>query len=327
MAHEISKTADGRSELMIALKPAWHGLGTVLDHAPTSHEAITAAHLDWDVELQPLAIPSGEIAAEHFATVRTDTNEGRGTVLGVVGQRNGVVQNREAFEFLVSLLQDDLMRYESAGVLKGGRIVFLLARLPSVDEIAEGDTSNRYVLFSTSHDGSAAIHAIPTAERVVCHNTYRIAVANDVGFRHTANVRDKMDYARRYLSQFDEQFTLFRDHARVLAQRQVDPAAARDYIESLFPSVEESGRSQTIRDNKVEAVRVCYRNERQQLPSIKGTWWSLVNAVTESIDHNNGNGKPITSDAQRENRFLRLTDGIGADVKQRAFDMAVEMAG
>jgi phage/plasmid-like protein (TIGR03299 family) len=152
------------------------------------------------------------------------------------------------------------MKYESAGALRGGRIVWILARLPSVDTIAEGDDSLRYVLFSTSHDGSASIHAIPTSVRVVCANTLRVATLGDVGFRHTGNVQAKLEFARKYLSQFDEKFTLFRDHARTLATRRYTPEQAQAYIVELFPEVVEDGRGKTIRERKVEAVRANFKN-------------------------------------------------------------------
>lgn len=324
MAHDISING-GIAEAMYAMTPAWHGLGKVLDHAPTSEEAIRAAHLDWNVEMQPMKTAGGVDVPEHFATVRTDCN----AVLGVVGSRYKIVQNAEAFEFLDSLLQDGLMKYESAGALRGGRIVWILARLPSVDTIAEGDDSLRYVLFSTSHDGSSGIHAIPTSVRVVCANTLRIATMNDVGFRHTGNVAQKLEFARKYLSQFDAKFTLFRDAARLLAEKRYTPEQAKAYIETLFPPVAEEGRGQTIRDRKVESVRSNFQNPRNTLPSIKGTWWALVNSVTESIDHKRDeDGEPVTLDsAKRETRMMSLTDGSGAEFKARAFDLALQMAG
>lgn len=324
MAHEISING-GIAEAMYALTPAWHNLGTVLDHVPNSAEAIRAAHLDWNVEMQPMKTAGGVEVPEHFATVRTDCN----AILGVVGSKYKIVQNAEAFEFLDSLLQDGLMKYESAGALRGGRIVWILARLPSVDTIAEGDDSLRYVLFSTSHDGSASIHAIPTSVRVVCANTLRIATMNDVGFRHTGNVAQKLEFARRYLSQFDEKFTRFRDAARRLAERRYTPEQAREYIESLFPPVEDKGRGQTIRNRKVDSVRANFGNVRNTLPSIKGTWWALVNSVTESIDHKRDeDGEPVALDsAKRESRMISLTDGSGAEFKSRAFDLALQMAG
>lgn len=242
MAHELSFALNGTAEAFYALKPAWHGLGTVLDHAPTSAEAITAAQLNWRVSLEEIRTASGKIVPDHYATVRSDT----GAVLDCVGDKYSVVQNQEAFDFLDSLYQDGLIKYESAGALRGGSRVWLLARMPSVDEIAPGDVSNRYILFATSHDGSASLHAIPTSVRVVCANTLRVAIASDVGFRHSGNVQKKMDYARQYLSQFDEKFTLFRDKARRLAELQFTPEQARDYIEELFPSAGREGRSKSI---------------------------------------------------------------------------------
>lgn len=322
MAHEIS-TVNGHSEAFYALRPAWHGLGAVLDHAPDSEEAIRAARLDWSVSLRPLQTPEGREAPEHFATVRTDTGE----ILGVVGNRYQIVQNAEAFEFLDGLLQDGIIRYESAGALRGGRIVWLLARMPSVDEIAPGDNSLRYVLFSTSHDGSASIHAVPTSVRVVCANTLRVATAGDIGFKHTGNVREKMNFARQYLSQFDSQFTLFRDSARLLAQRQFSKDEAREYVSALFPEVAEDGRARSIRERKVATVRSNFRNERQNLPSIKGSWWSLYNAVSELVDHDGRGTRGKDARGKAENRMLSTVDGNGADFKAKAFRLAVHMAG
>ena len=319
MAHEISNV-NGFDEAFFALKPAWHGLGTVLDYAPTSEDAIREAHLNWEIEMQPVLTSSGISIPDTFATVRTDCN----AVMGVVGSRYKIVQNREAFDFLDSLLADGVMKYESAGALRGGRIVWLLARLPSVDTIADGDDSQRYILFSTSHDGSAAIHAIPTSVRVVCANTLRIATVADVGFRHTGNVQSKMEQARLYLSQFDEQFTLYRDKARVLAQRRYTPAQASEYIATLFPEVKEIGAKQTIRENKVESVRQNFRNSRQAIPAIRDSFWALFNAVTESVDHP-AKAKKLDLSG-RENRMLSLVDGTGADFKAKAFELALTMA-
>lgn len=321
MAHELSFAQNGTAEAFYALKPAWHGLGTVLDHAPNSAEAIEAAQLNWRVAQRELKTIDGIHVPGHFANVRQDSGE----VLGVVSDRYQVVQNREAFDFLDGLIEDGIIKYESAGALRGGRIVWLLARMPSVDQIAERDSTLRYVLFSTSHDGSASIHAVPTSVRVVCANTLRVAVANDIGIRHTGDVSRKLDIAKRYLSQFDERFTLFRDQARLLAQRKLVGTAAADYIAELFPEVNERGRARSIRDKKVEQIRRNYRNDRQQLPAIAGTWWALYNAVSEAVDHN---GRYIGTGRDRaENKFLSTVDGTGANFKAKAFELAISMAG
>jgi phage/plasmid-like protein (TIGR03299 family) len=322
MAHELSFFGNS-AEAFFALKPAWHGLGTVLDHAPTSEVAMQAAHLDWRVSLEPLQTQTlGGIAVpDNFATVRSDTK----AVLGVVSDKYKLVQNRQAFAFLDSLIESGDMRYESAGALKGGKVVWILGRMPEDDLIAEGDVSRRYVLFSTSHDGSAAIHAIPTSTRVVCANTLRIAIAGDKGIRHTGDVRGKLDVARRYLSQFNAGFTLFRDQAQLLAQRRFTPEQAKEYINTLFPEVKEFNRARSNREKKIALVRKNYANPRQNLASIKGTWWALLNSVTELVDHAPQTRRSSSRDAQ-ELKMMSTLDGTGATFKSDAYKLALKMA-
>jgi len=43
LAHEITET----DNLVLAGKPAWHGLGVVTENAPTPMDAIRLAGLDW----------------------------------------------------------------------------------------------------------------------------------------------------------------------------------------------------------------------------------------------------------------------------------------
>lgn len=315
---------NGEAEAYFAMTPAWHGLGTVVQKAATSEEAMRLAHLNWTVEKQEISTSAGLKIRDKMATVRTDINR----VLGVVGTGYELIQNHEAFDFLDGLLQDGLMKYESAGALFGGRVIWVLARMPSVDQVAEGDNVMRFALFATGHDGSMAIHAIPTATRVVCANTLRIATAGLAGIRHTASARDKLEVAKRYLSQFDEKFTLFRDTARVLATTRWNNQQAIDYIEKLFPTPKE--KDGTIRDKKVNAVRKAMLNERNAMPAIKGTWWQLFNAVTETIDHADHPSDKKASAAKlaerKEKRMLSLMDGTGAEFKAKAFDLAVSMS-
>ena len=53
MAHEIDQTT-GRAAVFVTGEPAWHRLGTVIEQATTSAEAIGLAGLDWRVEQWPV---------------------------------------------------------------------------------------------------------------------------------------------------------------------------------------------------------------------------------------------------------------------------------
>ena len=323
MPAEIS-FVNGKAEAAFALKPAWWDTANeyTLDHVPTSDEMIQAAHLDWAVEPQPIFNADGQIIEGYSTTVRTDS----GAHLGVVSDQYRVVQNAEGFRFLDNLLKDNVMRFESAGALRGGRSVWALARMPSVDTIAEGDTVRRYCLWLNSHDGTGAIYAIPTSVRVVCANTAALAIRGQRGIRHTGDMTAKLQQAHDLLSQADRQFTDFRDNGRLLATRRYSRDDARQYINTLLPEPEEVGRSLSIRERKVGEIRKTLVNERQTIPSIRGTWWSLYNAVSEAVDHGRFYGWRGQGRQRAENRMTSVLMGAAADFKQEAFDLAVAMA-
>ena len=323
MAHEITVREDGFAEIALREKAAWHGLGQVVGaECDDSESMIASAGMDWRVGLDTIQTVNGIEIPGMFATIRRDNN----SILGVVTDRYKVVQNRDAFKFLDSLVEDGQMRYESCGSLQGGKKIFVLARMPSIDEIAENDPCARYLLFTTGHDGKTALDVVMTSTRVVCANTLRIARQTDckMTIKHKGDMRTKLDDARKWASQFDQQFLLFRDNARLLATRQVSPVDAKEYVDKLFPMpLESDGRAATIRANKLTAMRNAFRFERNQIASIKGTWWQLLNALTDSVDHADRASDTLQ---QREKTFVSLIDGTAADFKESAFKLAMGMS-
>jgi phage/plasmid-like protein (TIGR03299 family) len=332
MSHEISQVEiDGVQvvEAMYANSPAWHQLGTIFkpgeQQAPTSAQAIKLAHLDWKVELEDMkGVTTGSNYERFRGTYRSDTQAG----LGVVGTQYTILQNQEAFNFLDSLLSEADMRYESAFALKGGREVCLLARMPSIDEIAPGDRHLRYVFFKNTHDGSGAIGCYPTGVRTVCANTVRLAeqLAGNLQYtiRHSGDMHQKLEVAKQYLSQFDEAFDLFREQGRELVNRKFSQTELEEYLEQLFPSPDaKKKRAVTIRHNKLERIAANHHN---QMKSSKGTWWGLFNSVTQYLDHQ-GQLRGKDERAKHENRFQSVIMGDKAKTKDFAFALALQMAG
>lgn len=81
----------------------WHGLGTKVDEALTSKDALIYAGLDWQVLQEPVYTSAGEFVSGYKANVRdTDRN-----ILGIVSDRYKIVQNEEAFSFTDVLLGED----------------------------------------------------------------------------------------------------------------------------------------------------------------------------------------------------------------------------
>ncbi|MBN0134206.1 DUF932 domain-containing protein, partial [Pseudomonas aeruginosa] len=87
-----------------------------------------------------------------------------------------VVQPREVLEFYRDLTQVSGYELETAGVLKGGRKFWALARTGQNTSLKGNDLVNGYLLLATSCDGTLATTATPTTVRVVCNNTLTIAV-------------------------------------------------------------------------------------------------------------------------------------------------------
>lgn len=78
----------------------WHGLGTRVQEAPSSSEALIKAGLYWNVVQEPIYTETEELIEGYKANVRDSDRK----VLGVVTDRYKVIQNQEAFAFTDELL-------------------------------------------------------------------------------------------------------------------------------------------------------------------------------------------------------------------------------
>jgi phage/plasmid-like protein (TIGR03299 family) len=278
---------------------------------------LKAAQMDWLVGMEMVHTAKGQPIPEFFRTFRQDTD----ATFGIVSPKYKVVQNFEAFDFLDSLIAGGMF-YEAAGTLFGGRIVWVLARMPEVDNVAEGDNQLRYVLFTTTHDGTGKIIATPTSVRVVCNNTLTMAIKGMNGFRHIGDMKAKLAQAREYISQFNSQFTTYAINGRQLVAHRVSAAEVNEFLAVLFPEVSKEGRGQTIRNNRIETIK---GNLNNNIPSVKGTLWGLLQGITKMIDHQStfkGEGQE-----KAENRMISIIDGNGAQTKAEAYALALKFAG
>ena len=174
MAHMLEQYGEMASFASLR-QPAWHGLGTVFDEEKSTSEMLEAASLsNWDVRQEPITLPGRYHGGEFFANVRTNPFDQETDVLGVVGARYKVFQNEELFSFGDNIL-DGGGTWETAGSIKNGTVVFGSMSL-NRDITVNGETTENYLLMSSSHDGSHPIQASVTPVRVVCSNTLGFAI-------------------------------------------------------------------------------------------------------------------------------------------------------
>ena len=123
--------------------------------------------------------------------------------LAIVSDVYKEFQNTQAFEFMDTLSGSGAAKYETAGSLRNGAVIFVTMRMENSDfTIAGGDLHNTYLLLRTTHDGSGRISVYVVTVRVVCSNTLTWAIngaKHSWGVTHTADVKGKVAEAREAL--------------------------------------------------------------------------------------------------------------------------------
>lgn len=279
----------------------WHGLGTRVEEAPTSADALRLAGLDWRVEQQPVTLADGTAIPGYRANVRSTDKK----VLGVVSDRYKIVQNEDAFSFTDELIGGDV-RYETAGSLSGGKRVWLLAKMPA-EKIA-GDEVDPYLCFSNTHDGSGSIRVCMTPIRVVCNNTLNLAMntaRRSWATCHTGDMETKMQEARICLEMAGKYMDDLAVYADQLANTRVTDDQIQQILNEMFPVEEDAGsRKKTTVEKAKEEFMVCYL--RPDIAKFLGTAWGVVNAMSDMVCHSEPRRK---SDTYRENNWGRIMDG------------------
>lgn len=276
----------------------WHGLGTQVDEAPGSEDALRLAGLDWEIESKPIFSEAGILIPGFKANTRSTD----GRVLGVVSNKYRIVQNREAFAFTDALLGDGVT-YETAGSLRGGRQIWLLARMPE-REIA-GDKVEPYICFTNTHDGSGAVRACMTPIRVVCNNTLNVALSTaqrSWSTPHRGNVAARLEEARETLGLADLYMQRLAEQADRLANERMTEANTLWALEQLFPTpVDATDRQkQTARDAR-DGIMICTLSP--DLIKFAGTKWGFLNAVSDYATH----GEPVRRTAHyQETRWANI---------------------
>lgn len=319
------------NEMAFAGSTPWHDKGTQVNPNSTPTEWLKAAKLDWTVQRRLLAMRDAlgtkdvlltNELSEYRAIVRSDNN----TVFQVSRDRYQCVQNSEIIDVFAQYCEAGHATMETVGAIKGGCIVWALAKLNSGTTVKIGgiDEVRGYMLFATSHDGTVKTIGKATQVRVVCNNTLQAAMAGGkaaFALKHSAKfdatmkerAREQMGIAITALHKTNEQ-------AELLSRVSVNDSDWLDFMARLLGSKDAVVDPQTHSLTRLAAdiKSATLSSPGASLATARGTLWGVVNGVSYFTDHQRGRSQ--------DSRLASAWFGVSSDLKQSAMEVALEMA-
>lgn len=317
MAHLLDFSNNRANMAYVGDKP-WHGLGTALPLDQPLETWRIAAGLDFEYRLASVnylepALPF----PNRFVVYRSDTLE----PLSVVSNNYHTVQPSQILEFFRDLTEEYGFTLETAGSLKGGTVIWALAKTGRTFDLGH-DEVKQYTLLMTSCDTTLATRATLTSIRVVCNNTLTAALrqeaANLIVTSHASQF--DADAVKANLGLVENTWDEFADAANQMALRPLKDVDAKEAILAIFGDPDKPVLEQPNQRAMAQVLEL-YQGGGQgaYLPSSRNTVWGLLNAVTEYQDHHAIERKPGA-------RLASAWMGAGATIKRKAFDRCLKLA-
>lgn len=336
MAHNMTIDKLGNAEMFYVRSSGtpWHHLGTGINTTVASTSPEMRTVLGWTVDQHAIywkrPLPDGTFVEELVPSGRLNVRMDTLDQLAIVSPDYHVIQNMEAVAMMDALVGEAAAMYETAGSLKGGRMVWALAALPRELTVVPGDTLKPYLAMMLAHDGTHALTMKPTTTRIVCNNTYDMALGaagRALRIEHRKGASVKLEEARRILGFADAYFIKLEDAARRLTSHKINALMLSRYFETVFPHPEQATPETREAAARVDALHeklaiLFHEGAGAALPGVKGTIWGALNAVTEYTDH----VAPVTvKGAMKAGGLEDVILGSAVQVRQRAMDAALAL--
>lgn len=314
MAHEI-EYLNGKHQMAYAGETPWHGLGTKVPNDLSPNQMLEAAGLNWTVDMVPatIKINGNDVDTGHSALVRDIDSK----ILDVVTNDWNPVQNQDAFDFFNEFIEAGNMEMHTAGSLKGGQIVWALARIKESFELFKGDQIDSYMLFSNFHKYGFSTDVRFTPIRVVCNNTLSLSLSSDVERMAKITHRKvfKPNDVKNMLGIATDKLEKYKEMASFLGSKKAKDEDIVEYFTRIFP-VTSTKTEKKFSKNAQIGMDILHTQPGSEYA--EGTWWQPFNAVTFMTDHIVGRST--------DTRLSSSWYGQNKNLKVKALELAVEMA-
>jgi phage/plasmid-like protein (TIGR03299 family) len=298
----------------------WHGLGVKVPGDLTPEQMLEAAGLDWEVrKINAYAFDDQNGDAMYDIGKSALIRSSDGKMLDVVSNDWNPVQNKTAFDFFDEFVREGDMEMHTAGSLKGGQIVWGLAKIKDSFELFKGDQIDSYLLFSNFHKYGFSTDVRFTPIRVVCNNTLSLSLSSKVERMVKISHRKVFNpgNVKEMLGIATDKLTKYKEMASFLGSKKAKDEDIVEYFCRIFP-VTGSNEKKTKEISKNAQIAVDILHTQPGANFAEGTWWQPFNAVTYMTDHLVGRSA--------DTRLTSSWYGNNKNLKTKALELAVEMA-
>ena len=276
--------------MMYVGEAPWHNLGHQFQEPPkTVEEIITAAELDWTVNVDKMSSTLFPDIPHYYAVYRELDNR----ILGVVNKRVPcLVQNKDAFNAFSDLLGKEV-EIETAASLGIGERIFGCFKIKNAFTVLDDAVDHYFVVLNEHLKADGKVTILNTPIRVVCQNTLTAALsAADAKVRIpvTSDSFSNAEIARNLINGADSAIK----HLEMKADKMATEKVSRDYVDTvldeLFPFMPSSGDDSlhAAANERIEIVRDIFVSDcmgADNLSNYRGTKYQVFNAVVDFSQH------------------------------------------
>lgn len=341
MAHNLIANKNGKIEMAFVGQTPWHGLGQQVAQGASLEVWKEEAGFNWyAMEATPLFEDATNAGAyREFSEKKILYRSDDGEPLGIVSNEYQIVQPHEVLEFFRDITESNGWYIHTAGVILRGRKLWVMASRDESQAVTGKDIVKNNILLATSLDGSMRTTVKDTAVRVVCNNTFTMALhgkGREIQVSHRSTF--DADAIKRQLGLTTDTFTAFMNRAREMANIPISMSRAKELLNTVFMDAKRKPKldlswmnvanpKPLVIDDEVVDARSTARcielfegeGMGADLKGSKGTQWGLFNAVTQHVDYEMGRND--------NNRLNSAWFGRGDGFKNQTFKLLAEEIG
>lgn len=304
-------------------------VGRPIQGATNLEEAIVQSGLDYEVQKLPIFFnprigktPKMTKIPDRFVVYRADNY----TPMGVVGKKYEILQNREAFNFLDSLIAGGAM-FETAGTygLNGAKSFISIStqKLKVLD-----DDIQPYIVLTNSFDGTGTIKVSFSPIRVFCSNTLALISKkvknmklNNFSVRHTKSMKIAMEQGKEILFQNTQYLETLKAISELLAVTPFSEDAFKKMCEVFYPiNNNQTKKAVTMNTEMLEELFRAYKQD--DLGNFSGTAYRAFQAISDFESH-----KTSQRSTDRENERGLVMAVNGMPILTQALEYIMDQTG